>query len=90
SVESSVIEFSEQGERTLRSVESSVIEFSEQGERTLRSVESSVIEFSEQGERPRVILRERSSFRFIGISSCKNSMKRFLNLESRPLGMAFC
>ncbi|MDI7187959.1 hypothetical protein QMM42_17450 [Leptospira santarosai] len=36
------MEFSEQGERTLRSVESSVIEFSEQGERTLRSVESSV------------------------------------------------
>ncbi|MDI7183770.1 hypothetical protein, partial [Leptospira santarosai] len=44
-VESSVIEFSEQGERTLRSVESSVIEFSEQGERTLRSVENEGIEF---------------------------------------------
>ncbi|MDO6384083.1 hypothetical protein [Leptospira santarosai] len=42
--ESSVIEFSEQGERTLRSVESSVIEFSEQGERTSDSLENEGIE----------------------------------------------
>ncbi|MDI7175013.1 hypothetical protein Q4558_15840, partial [Leptospira santarosai] len=49
--ESSVIEFSEQGERTLRSLENEGIEFSEQGERTLRSLENEGIEFSEQGER---------------------------------------